>query len=128
MQLNHDCVRDILLACEKLPYNHYFSKSELLDTLQNHTEDDILYSILKLDEAKYLNINIYAADGLPIYDLYLSGITWEGHKFLDTIRDNEVWSQTKSILGKVSSASITFASNVASQVLTNIISKQMGLM
>lgn len=123
MRLNHDCIRYVLLTCERhLTLNNTVEFPDL--QTDKFSNDDIVYSVIKLKEAQYLKAEIY----LDHNSIDIVSITWEGHKFLDTIRDDKVWSQTKTILGKVSSASITFASNVASQVLTNIISKQMGLM
>ncbi|CUS26106.1 hypothetical protein FC70_GL000498 [Paucilactobacillus oligofermentans DSM 15707 = LMG 22743] len=53
-------------------------------------------------------------------------ITWDGHEFLDTIRDPEVWSNTKKILSHLESVSISTVSNIGTGVLNHIIDKQMG--
>ena len=124
MKLNHDCVRALLLYLEEnLEFDNALSVSEII--IDEFDSQDIMYSAFKLYEADYISGQIVpqmnAYPGLKI-----NSITWEGHKFLDTIRDSKVWSNTKSVLSKVSSTSISFASTVASQVLSNIISQSLG--
>lgn len=124
MKLNHDCVRQVLLDLEKnldLPnieksYEEAISPS----TFEKYGEKTVEYSLLQL-------INVHYVDGVPLYgsnvllSCSVSSITWDGHQFLDTIRDSKIWKKTKGILSHLESASITFASNVASSVLSDFI-------
>lgn len=126
MKLNHDCVRDLLLYIEEnCSYNNEISLNHL--SLKNYTVEDIVYSADKLIEADYINClrSPCLDDGMPT--IIAVSITFSGHQFLDNIRDNKVWSETKSILSRVTSTSISFASSVAAQVLSNLISKNMRL-
>lgn len=125
MKLNHDCIRDLMLfAEENLNMKNYIRCSSL--ELPPYNEDEIVYTAFKLIEAGYL-------EGNPLKflnggrDATISSITWQGHEFLDNIRDDGVWKNTKEKLNKFSSVSIGIVSNVASQVLTNIINQQLGL-
>lgn len=128
MKLNHECVRDLLLYLEShLELNDYYdlAKSELLET-SNFDKEVIYYTAMKLIEAGYI-------DGKPSYAsnvllrFPISSITWEGHKFLDNIRDDGVWRETKGIISKFTSVSVSMLENISSQVITSIISKQLGL-
>ena len=124
MKLNHDCIRELMLYIEE-----NLELGEMIDmsitTISDFSEEDTIYSAVKLHEAGYLSGDVVQTLGGE-YRAMIRGITWEGHKFLDTIRDNQVWSHTKTVLSKVSSASISFTSSVASQVLTNLISQSLG--
>lgn len=124
MKLNHDCVRALLLYLEEnLEFDNTLSISDII--IDDFDSQDIMYSAFKLYEADYISGKLLPRmNACP--GLLINGITWEGHKFLDTIRDNKVWSSTKNMLSKVSSTSISFASSVASQVLSNIISQSLG--
>ncbi|MGG0645463.1 DUF2513 domain-containing protein [Bacillus mycoides] len=119
MKLNHDCVRDLLLELEeKLTINEHFLLPHFnsLNTVSKHGFDDTYYSFLKLLEANYLDGNYkYASDEL--IHLSVSSISWDGHQFLDTIRDNEIWSKTKKAVGSLSSASISIMSSLATSYL-----------
>ena len=120
MRLNHECVRQIMLLIESdIPYNHYLTKSGLINNerLSSFTEEEILYAILRLNEAGFINCNIQPADGIPIYNLFLSGLTWSGHEFLDNIRDNKVWAFVKQIASKTTSASLPILAQLAATKL-----------
>ncbi|WP_289761665.1 DUF2513 domain-containing protein [Lactobacillus intestinalis] len=123
MKLNHDCVRSTLLFIEA---NHkpgiFLQLEQFLNSeeLSKFDTDDIKYTLMKLSETKYLHDNIRIVQGKLVY--YSTGaLTWEGHKFLDTIRDPKVWKTTKTIVSHLESVSITLISNVASKVLENYI-------
>lgn len=129
MKLNHDCIRDFLLYFEANTHlNEDMSYEDInhFEIKTSYSSDDIIYTIQKLNEANYLKAKFYYASD-SVYNLSVSSITWEGHKFLDTIRDDKVWKNTKSVISKFSSVSVTIVEKVASTVLTNLISKQMGL-
>ncbi|WP_409370338.1 DUF2513 domain-containing protein [Lysinibacillus sp. 38-6] len=129
MKLNQDCVRAVLLELEEnltLNEDLYFFQIKQLDCIEKYDEDTVIYSILKLIEAKYLlGEPLYAGDELM--ELTLSSLTWDGHLFLDTIRDNKVWKETKSVVSKFSSVSISLMSTIASNILNELIKKQLGL-
>lgn len=125
MKLNHDCVRELLLYLEEnLDVSNRIQFFEI--KISNFDDATIVYTAIKLYEAGYITAKIEKDVYGEVFG-YISDISWDGHKFLDTIRDNQVWSSTKKILSKVSSSSISFVSNVASQVLTNLINQQIGL-
>ncbi|MCT3072549.1 DUF2513 domain-containing protein [Leuconostoc citreum] len=129
MKLKHECVRATLLFIEEnyqdgsnLMLNDFIQSKEL----KSYDQQDVAYTLKKLDEAGYLNIKfVYASNQLAI--VWCWGITWSGHEFLDTVRDTKVWSETKSITSKFASVPIKMVSDIASKVLTNLIEKQMGL-
>lgn len=124
MHLNNECVRDLLLAIEEnLGINDKVSIDDF--ELPNYSYDELIYTALKLIEAGFIN-----GDSSKMIDgsifVYVSSLTWDGHKFLDNIRDNEVWRKTKSIVSKFSSVSLGIISNVAAQVITALIKQQLG--
>lgn len=125
MKLNKDCIRDLLLYLEEnLTINNSITINNI--KISNYTSDELLYTTDKLYEAKFLNCyrRIYDAKDLFIT---VDSLTYEGHQFLDNIRDDNVWENTKNVLSKFKSTSISFISDVSSQIIANIISKQLGL-
>ena len=119
MKLNADCVRDIMLYLEKnLELVSYIDSSEI--NIKYYLED-IKYTCSKLIEANYLNGEVKVGlDGNM--SVYISSITWNGHQFLDNIRSSTVWNKTKETAVKLGSVSISFLSNIAAQVIANVIS------
>lgn len=104
-------------------------EDELLANLSNYGEYDrnqIAYTVMKLKEAKYITGDVRWGNNLPAI-ISPGNLTYEGHKFLDNIRDDGVWKNTKNILSKFSSVSLTLVSNVAAGVITQVIKHQMGI-
>lgn len=116
MRLNHECVRQIMLTIESdISYNDSLGKEKLLEhpKLQSFTEDEILYAVLRLDEADFIKCDIAPGDDSLIYHLSLNGLTWSGHEFLDNIRDNKVWAFVKQTASKTASASLPILAQLA---------------
>ncbi|MNW48340.1 hypothetical protein D3C74_257030 [compost metagenome] len=118
MKLNHECVRDVLLTLESLPDNEYIDSENHIeyDQIQKYQKSDFVYSVQKLIEANYINAGVLRTlDG----DSYaVNSLTWDGHQFLDNIRDNTVWAETKNKVGSaVASASLSIIAEVASSFI-----------
>lgn len=100
MRINYDCIREILICLEdlivldeNLKFNDV-SLDDLCTDLPDYEKQDIAYSLLMLDEAEYIHAHILNADD-SIINIFVFGITFEGHKYLDTVRSSPVWEETK---------------------------------
>ncbi len=117
MKLNFDTVRTVLLEIEE--------KTDLDNSLiyeKSSTNPDIFYTLLNLNEAQLIN-SIEVDTWIGVVHIEVKSLTYEGHKFLDTIRDPKVLRQTKERLKTFSSVSFEIFSKVASQIILN----QLGL-
>lgn len=124
MKLNNDCVRDLLLYIEdKIAINDSIAISEI--EINKYTSEELIYTAMKLKDAGYIKGNVRKYINGEA-DVYVNELTWDGHKFLDNIRDDGVWKTTKEKLSKFSSVSLSIIENVASQVITNLINQQTG--
>lgn len=127
MKLNHDCVRALLLFIEdNLEYQNQIIVNEI--SIGKFESSEIIYAADKLIEAGYITADrhIYSGHNL-IPTIVVLSMTWNGHKFLDTIRDNHVWKQTKTIVSKFSSVSLALIENIASKVIIELIEKNLML-
>ena len=117
MKLNHDCVRACMLYLEtNLGLK---SRINLVGVrLKGYSDDDVLYSFIKLSEAGFINGKPQPAGNNPAYVFITTSITYEGHKFIDSVRDDKVWSATKKISSKVASISIEMLTTIATNVLS----------
>lgn len=113
MKLNHDCVREVLLYIEENKVPDYYLESEQLDEdINNFNFEVINYTIKQLSNAGFIE-----AKSIMGTSSYLIGdLTWEGHKFIDTIRDDSVWKETKERASKVSSVSLPIIQQLALSV------------
>lgn len=126
MKLNYDCVRDVLLYLEdNLSLNKSITfPSDIKESLLiKYSKDDLLYTVKILLNKKLIlgDDNFNYATG--IYTANIDSLSFDGHSFLDNIRDNQVWSKSKKILSAFKSVSI----EIISQVATNVIYKKLGL-
>ncbi|HBB71853.1 MAG TPA: hypothetical protein DCZ71_04525 [Ruminococcus sp.] len=125
MKLEYDCVRHVLLVLEELcsfdPDSSSGYKEVTAADIQksmlsisgapHHEVKDIYYTILKLDEGGFITtIEIIEDDFTKVKNVI--DITYQGHQYLDSIRDESIWSSVKSL-----SPSLTF------RIITNIAEK-----
>ena len=125
MKLNYDCIRDVMLYLEEnLELNNTV---HLKNIVIDYSAEDIKYSILKLEEIGYIDARIVKAAGSKIITAVINDITFYGHEFLNTVRPKTVWENKKEISTKIGVNTISSLTQIASQIVTQLISKQMGL-
>ncbi|WJP97102.1 DUF2513 domain-containing protein [Macrococcus bovicus] len=119
MKLNHDLVREVLLEIEEMKqfgeplYNHDFKESKVFNI---YKRDDILYTLQKLHEAGFISWTPNWASG-KLITYAINDITWNGHQFLDDVRGDIVWEETKKHASKLGSVSIPVLQTVASSFI-----------
>jgi len=116
LELKIDCVRDILISIEKnLGYGETLPLNDLknMPLLKNYDLDDVRYSLDRLKEENYIDSTPDLLD-----EVIISSLTFNGHQFLDSIRNDGIWKETKSRLAKIGgAASISTISTVASSIV-----------
>lgn len=119
MELKHECVRDILLVVESLDYGEVLDLREYKEKplLAKYSDEDFVYTVEKLNEAGFLKATIARGLQNRFMKFSITELTWLGHQFLDTIRDDSVWKETKKITSKVAGVSLAVLSDVAKDVL-----------
>lgn len=129
MKLNHDLVRYVLLSIEECKELTGPDEKKFLASLKKYgtfERDDVVYTVTKLHEADFITGKITWASNVPMF-IIPGNLTYEGHKFLDNIRDDGVWKDTKKVLSKFSSVSLSLVSNVAASVITQLIKRELGI-
>ena len=118
-------MRDVLLVAEEnLPLNGSLPMSDLLPLLPGYSKDEITYTCLKLNEANLLNIfKTPYPGGTFVNDI--REITYNGHQFLENIRNQSTWETVKQKLSLLGSSSVPVIMSVASQVILNKISSSL---
>lgn len=125
MKLDYDCLRYILLEIENSNKSRILASSLAND---NYSEKQIIHHIECLKDVSYIETTKpFNSLSSEYSDYFIFRLTMQGHQFLDTIRDSRVWSETKKIASKMASVPLKFLSDIASNVLSDIISKQMGI-
>lgn len=126
MKFNQECVRDILLYLEEnllLGQKIKFNSETDNELNSKYSNDDIVYNSLKLLEAGFISGSSHLSTQSygPVV-VEINSVTYQGHLFLDNIRDNNVWNKAKNIAKPFTSMSLTLLSDIASKVITTLIS------
>ena len=119
MRLNPDCVRGILLFVEdNTDFKHTVSISyrEITPGLENYSLDEILYHVRQCFDSGLLERARGTTASMTIKDL-----TPSGHAFIANIRENSNWNQTKEIAKKVGTSSLDMFQQIASNVISTLI-------
>lgn len=126
MKFEPEIVRNIMLDIEELhlpPKPFVFSDSEKFNRAKKYDLNVIAYHCDKLQEAGYLNWKPQYADN-RLYMGFITGLTYDGHQFLDSVRSPKIWRETKTRAEKVGIFTLDFISKTASNIITEVISKQ----
>ena len=125
MKLNSDCIRDILLSVEEdCDYDRvmdYDRDSDSNFRLKKYTHEEIIYHIRQCEYSNLIVNATYYDGGKHII---IDDLSPDGHQFLANIREDTVWNGVKSIAKKVGSTSLTALSQIASNVVSEIIKSQ----
>lgn len=126
MKLNYDCLRKILLTIESdVKWNEnltlcYIDLYEMKEALKDFSKADIAYASKMAIEADLIEANIIDCDN-GIIDISYYGLTYEGHQFLDTVREKNVWEKTKQTISSFGGASLSIIKGIAAEYLTTFI-------
>lgn len=128
MKLDPDCVRAVLMAVESLDYGEHTNPDKLHDLLPEYSVEQLEYTCLMLGDGGYLEL---ITVDLPMQ--YTPGVkavtslTYVGHEFIANIRKDTVWNGVKNIAIKIGTTSLSGLSQIAANVVTELIKAQFGL-
>ncbi len=124
MKLDFDCIRDVLLTVEgKTEITERFAYSgiklnNVISALPQYSPQDVFYTALKLEEAKLITVHREIEIRRAPNDFVITDITYEGHQYLNSVRDNGVWDKVKS---SAKSLTIPVVVKLAEKVLLNFL-------
>lgn len=124
MKLNHECIRDCLLALEdNLGVTNSIDSKKLIEAL-DYDNDEAFYALQKLSEEGFIiggpTVVYPIGPALKSYEP-ITDITWKGHEYLDAIRDGKIWKKTKDITSSLKSVPLSIMKDVATQVISQYI-------
>ena len=131
MKLNHDCIRAILCHIESttnITVNEdgididFIAIEDFYENLPSFEKADIFYSLSILDDAGFIDVKSSGGNDC-VYEYYVRRMTYEGHEYLDGIRDEQRWTMVKKGLSKIGSASLSVVSAIAEGVTAAAIDK-----
>lgn len=94
MTRDMDLVRELLISIEQLsPGTHLF------DVPPGDADPAVAYEHVRLlINAGYVDGKAIGIMGTNVGQLLISGLTWEGHDFVEAVKNDTVWSKTKAAI------------------------------
>ena len=117
MRMDIECIRNILLQAENDSFtiDHFEDKNYGLLLLNQYEIKKLVYHIRLANEFGFLKI-ISAASSTIVKDL-----SAEGHLFLNTIRQEKVWMETKRISDETGLSTLDAVKQIAINVASSLI-------
>lgn len=124
-RLDHDCIRDIMLFIEEnTTYkNTFIDMQDIIVGLKDkYNEDCVDYHCRLIDSAGFISSSLYL-DGTGEF----SGFSWDGHQYLDNIRDPKAWDMLKNGTIGLSSMSLEVVRDLAKELILAWGKNKLGL-
>ena len=106
MQINANCIRNILLIAETCSRNDYCHINELVKKLPQYYDSEIYHACDVLYEKGYIKAVIKMHTNNPSIVKRINGITESGLSFLENIRSEGVWKKLKRDIPDFSSIAL----------------------
>jgi hypothetical protein len=117
MKRDMELARQILMRIEA--QENY--RDDISCDFEGYNEEQVHYHIMLLHEAGLaVALNASSMQGIHWIPQRL---TWQGHEFLESARDNTIWSKAKEIMAKTGG----FAFEVAKPLLVDLLKQRIGL-
>jgi len=115
MKLDYNCVRNVMLSIESLEQGQFLNDANgsAFPLLKDYTADKIAYTVERLIEAGYIpNRRITT---LPYGRIHyeIDSLTWEGHQYLDCIRNDDIWDKTRKKVSPFGGLPFTLMAEIA---------------
>lgn len=125
MKRDMDLVRALLLKLEAMSSSHStttFTTDDEDIAVEGYDEEQIAYHLLLLQEAGFIEGKRFVSG-----EFSFRRLTWNGHEFLDSVRDPEVWKKTKAGASKVGGWTFGLIKDLATAVIKETIKEKTGL-
>lgn len=117
MELNSNCVRDILIAVENCDFGERLTLDKLHTLLPSYSINTLWYTCLKLQEGGFLKLMTIHVIRQPMPTIkQIEELTYSGHEFLNTIRSDTNWGKVKNIAQKAGVFSLKALGEIAQSV------------
>lgn len=137
MERNLDVIRNLLLQIEASGLG--FIEPDKIVKETSVEEEVVGYHLKLLYQAGFIEAEIFRGkEGLAHskkiqrdedYIVYVKpwSLTWEGHEYLDTMRDPEIWKMTKDSVKEVGSFSLDTLKSVAKGFIKTKLKQHTGI-
>ncbi|MEA2994201.1 MAG: hypothetical protein QOD40_3121 [Alphaproteobacteria bacterium] len=127
MRRDMNLIRELLLKLESLPIRSggivHISPGDAEVAIQDYSEDQVGYHLSLLKEQRLIE----TPGSQPMIGIIFRRLTWEGHDFLDAVRDPEIWKKTKKGTEAVGSFTFELVKDLARGFIKTKIEEHTGV-
>ncbi|WHA41916.1 DUF2513 domain-containing protein [Agrobacterium larrymoorei] len=126
MKRDLDLIRTLLLRLEdtEVPAGHLTRLGPNELQIDGYSGEEIAYHIQLLKSAGFVR----ELRSKPLrYGLNYSGLSWEGHEFLDSVRDDAIWRETRKAVRAAGGFTFDFVMDVAKEILKAKVKSVIGI-
>ena len=121
MERDLELVRQILLKAAAHPHGRGFSPQDDLDGV--YTTEQIGYHVHLMGQAGLIAASDATTHDDPSPNSLMNSITWSGYEYLESVRDEKVWKETKSLAGRAGSTAFDLVKQIAISVAKSELAK-----
>lgn len=122
MKRDMDLIRELLLEIEEKHDGSGYQVNLDYTNYPKKTEDEILYHLVLLNEVGFIECaNDFRQNGI------IRNLHWAGHDFLDSIRDDKIWAQTKEGASSAGGFTVDILRDLAKGLIKTQIKKATGI-
>ncbi len=123
MKRDWDVIREILIIVEEMDAGNYLR----LSSFPSERGQEISYHMDLLMEAGLVSGKMAKTLGRRPHDFRALRLTWNGHEFLDGIRNDTIWQKTKSsFISKGISMTFDLVKSVAADLASTYLKATMS--
>jgi hypothetical protein len=111
MDRNLELVRQILLGAAAHPHGGGFDPQATLDG--KYTPEEIGYHIHLMGQAGLIVAYDVTSNDDPSPMALMNSMTWSGHDYLESVRDERVWEKTRSLAKQAGSTAFELIKQIA---------------
>ena len=123
MEMNIDCIRDVLsfiVNTQIIDDNLTIVPVQVKDIydsekLKTYSKQEIFYSLTLLKEGEYILCTSSSYSNIVVL-FEVIRITYKGHTFYESIREQTVWEKTKSTAKNVGNHTLEFIESIAHDI------------
>ena len=111
MERDLELIRQILLKGASHPHGSGFAPEEALGG--EYTREQIGYHVHLMGQAGLIVTYDVATLANASPSAHMNSITWAGHDYLESVRDEKVWKETKSLAKQAGSTAFDLVKQIA---------------
>ena len=117
MKLDHDLIRDLLMAYEKKANGrtNFYVEDIAKECLPDYDVEAIRYHSKQLADAGYVKVGTKSSD-------HIIDLTWKGHQYLANIKDDNIWNIIKNKTSSLSGVTLDIIATMAKEEVKKYLS------